>query len=241
MRARLRAWSALLRVPNLPTVPGDPIAGALLAMSDRAISGSPPWTVVLSAVVLYAAGLIDNDLADFDEDSKSRPERPLPSGAVLLRQARVARFTLFALGLVSAATAGLRPLAVAISILLLSIAYNHGLKRNRFTGPWAMGVCRGLSLLMGAAAVAPDVLGGGRTVAGFVVLTAGIAFVTWFARDETGVPGRPATVGRMIGALPLLQAVFVLASGHPSSPWIASALVALAIMSALLRRSFSAS
>jgi hypothetical protein len=68
-----------------------------------------------------------------------------------------------------------------------------------------------------------------------------VAFVTWLARAETGVPGRPAVVGRMIGFLPLFQAAFVLASGHRADLAIAFALAVLALLSARLRRSFAAS
>ena len=38
---RLRAWLEILRVPNLPTVPGDPLAGVLLAAA--AAGGAVPW------------------------------------------------------------------------------------------------------------------------------------------------------------------------------------------------------
>ena len=74
-----KAWLALLRPPNLPTLPGDPLAGWCLA-------GGGDWPGVIAAAVavllLYMAGLILNDVADIEIDRRERPDRPLPSGRV---------------------------------------------------------------------------------------------------------------------------------------------------------------
>ena len=80
MPSKLRAWLQLFRVPNLFTVPGDPLAGFLIAtgghLDTRALCA------VLASLAIYAAGLAMNDLADFAEDKSERPKRPLPSGAI---------------------------------------------------------------------------------------------------------------------------------------------------------------
>ncbi|MEI6872694.1 MAG: UbiA family prenyltransferase, partial [Verrucomicrobiota bacterium] len=77
---RLHTWLQLLRAPNLFTVPGDPIAGYLIANS-----GFFDISIVLvgmASLAFYGAGLLLNDLVDLREDSAERPDRPLPAGRV---------------------------------------------------------------------------------------------------------------------------------------------------------------
>src|SRR6266567_8976267 len=77
--AKWRAWLQLLRAPNLFTVPGDPLAGFLLATAGR-----PDIRLVFAitaSLCFYCHGLLLNDLADLAEDRRDRPNRPLPSGA----------------------------------------------------------------------------------------------------------------------------------------------------------------
>src|SRR5260221_228220 len=75
----LRTWLQLFRAPNLLTVPGDPIAGYLLACFGAVEEGL--WPAIGASVCFYAGGLLLNDLADLAEDRRERPSRPLPSGA----------------------------------------------------------------------------------------------------------------------------------------------------------------
>ena len=75
----IRTWLQLFRAPNLFTVPGDPLAGYVLA--SYGAFESDVFYAVGASVCFYAAGLLDNDLADLAEDRVERPFRPLPSGA----------------------------------------------------------------------------------------------------------------------------------------------------------------
>src|SRR5262245_2678680 len=107
----LRHWLQLFRVPNLFTVPGDPLAGFLLATGwtheGRAwLDGRAAFAVVAS-VCLYAAGLAMNDLCDLAEDRRDRPARPLASGAIPVSAAWIACGALCAIGIIAmAALAG---------------------------------------------------------------------------------------------------------------------------------------
>ena len=98
---RLHAWLQLVRLPNLFTVPGDPLVGYVLALwtlhgpEPTPISLGQALWVVLASVTLYAGGLISNDLFDLEEDRRDRPERPLPSGRVSVRSALVAAIVMF--------------------------------------------------------------------------------------------------------------------------------------------------
>ncbi|NBV85120.1 MAG: hypothetical protein EBS01_02380 [Verrucomicrobia bacterium] len=77
---KAHTWLQLFRAPNLFTVPGDPIAGYLIAYAgffDTSIV-----FVTMASLAFYGAGLLLNDLIDIAEDRAERPNRPLPSGQV---------------------------------------------------------------------------------------------------------------------------------------------------------------
>ena len=144
-------WMTLFRLPNLPTAPGDSIAGAALA---AAVIGAPPRTAALagagiSALFLYMYGLVDNDIAGVVEDRVIAPFRPLPSGAISLRAAKMARGMCWGAAFLVAALCGMPPSWwLAAGVLLAAIcAY------NRLKGAWLMGLCRGLSVVAGGMSV----------------------------------------------------------------------------------------
>ena len=153
----LRAWLQLFRVPNLLTVPGDPLAGFLIATGGRLDARVGP--VIVCSLCLYAAGLAMNDLADLDEDRRERPKRPLASGAISKNTAIYATVILTVLGL---GILRLEPGQAAImvgTLLLGAVAfYNFLTKRIPFLGAINMGLCRTLSIALGAAAaLGPDI------------------------------------------------------------------------------------
>ena len=173
------AWLRLLRVPNLLTVPGDPLAGYLLAAGAGADVSWNLAAVLAVALLLYAAGLVLNDLADREVDARERPNRPLPSGAIRSSTARVAAG--LALVVAVGLSAGLERTAFAATLALLSaiLLYNFALKSTAL-GPACMGVCRGLSLLLGAAIVKDGLLPWAVAAA----LAIYVAVVTLVARRE---------------------------------------------------------
>ena len=151
----LRAWLQLFRVPNLFTVPGDPLAGFLIATGGRL--DARVVFAILASLFLYAAGLAMNDLADFKEDQRDRPKRPLPSGAISRGSAWIVTGNLVIFGLGMCFLAGLPVVLMGFGVLLGVVLYNFLTKRIPVIGALNMGVCRGLSLLVGAAAgLGPD-------------------------------------------------------------------------------------
>jgi hypothetical protein len=155
MPKTLRAWLQLFRIPNLFTVPGDPLAGFLIATGGRLDSRA--LCAVLASLCIYAAGLAMNDLADFAEDTRERPKRPLPSGAIARSTAWIVTANLILLGLAMCFLAGPAAVLMGIAAVLGVVLYNFLTKRIPVIGALNMGVCRGLSLLIGAAAgLSPD-------------------------------------------------------------------------------------
>lgn len=150
---QLIGWMQLLRPPNLLTVPGDPVAGFLLASASTGVHtnylGMLPGAVI--ALLFYMAGLVSNDCFDRQEDAMARPERPIPSGTVSFHAATLFTLLLFAAGLSLAGLTGGRTLATALVLMLFIVAYNGFGKKIPLVGSLLMGACRGLSLLLGAA------------------------------------------------------------------------------------------
>ena len=238
---RARPFLQLLRAPNLFTVPGDPVCGFLLASH-----GVWSWRVLPAVVVslsCYCAGLIINDLADFAEDLRDRPARPLPSGAIPKRTAVVLALFFIALALTAGACSG-PPLLILAALLVAEILwYDLMAKKNAVMAPVAMGFCRGLSVMAGAAAVIPEQPGRfdlHPSLAAVAAVTLYIGAVTVLARAEMGNPRIPPLIGALIRGLIFLQAGFCLLAG--GFGWVGSVvLLALWPMSRLVAKQFYAS
>jgi 4-hydroxybenzoate polyprenyltransferase len=249
----------LLRPPNLFTVPGDPLCGALLASQ-----GHWSWRIIPCAIIslaAYSAGLVINDLADFAEDLRDRPSRPLPSGGVSRRTAIALAIAFSALALAAAACAS-RALLILTALLLAEILwYNLMAKKSATLAPIAMGLCRGLSVMVGVVGIGQtpmftqtvthlpnnsemldNVLRIPPSLAfiAAAVITLYIAAVTALARTETRNPRIPPMIGALIRGLLFIQAAFCLAAG--GAGYIAAALLlALWPISRLVGRRFYAS
>lgn len=237
MPSPLRTWLQLFRAPNLFTVPGDPLAGYVLA----AYGAFEPavFCAVGASLCFYAAGLLDNDLADLAEDRLERPNRPLPSGAASPRTVAIVAAVLVGVGFLLAGKLGTPSLAVAACLVVAMGIYNHATKHLPLIGALNMGACRGLSLLLGAtAAPHSDLLwrlcAAGRAnplliACGLVTLY--IAAITHLARFETKAKSPPLAKWLPVLALPAGAALF-LAQIHTTTLWSTAAIFCVAVMSA---------
>lgn len=82
-----------------------------------------------------------NDLADADRDAVTRPDKPIPSGAVSRRAAVGVAVAAAALGLALAATLGPATLAIAAAGLGVGLAYDLALKPTPLSWlPYAVGI-----------------------------------------------------------------------------------------------------
>lgn len=228
---RWLAWARLIRPPNLLTVPGDPLAGCLLAATGgRAADVSAAAPTVAAALAIYMAGLIWNDFADVAEDARTRPRRPIPSGAVARRSAGLSAVILSVAGLAFASLAGPVSGCVAVLLLGLVLAYDFGLKRIPLVGPLAMGLCRGLSVLLGATACTgtlTDIPVAAWTAA--LGMTLYIAAVSCAARTETDA-GRSGAKAWLPAVAASLALAAVLSVARATTPDILVALVVAAFV-----------
>ena len=207
------AWLQLVRLPNLLTVPGDLLAGFLLAPTSSPLDWGQFLLLALPAgLFLYMAGLILNDLFGYAKDKRDRPERPLPAGKISRENAAAAAMVL--LWVAAFASTFFDALPIALPLILCIVLYDIGGKRVPILGPLLMGLCRAGNLLLGAAAI-----GNGLTLAPAPLMGAGvlglyIAIVTHLARHETrpGARFTPRHIGRLLRMLIPLQALLCLAA-----------------------------
>lgn len=179
----------LIRLPNLFTAPVDSLAGWYLAgWLARRLDLAPhlDWRIGLllavASVGLYLGGIVLNDLLDQPVDALERPGRPLPSGSVSRRTAWSISALGFAIGAICSYMAT-GPLGLLVASLLgtLIAGYNARLK-HFLIGPLAMGLCRGLNVLLGASATTD--LGGPLVWTVAALITLFVAGITCISRSE---------------------------------------------------------
>ena len=192
-RKAVRAYLELVRLPNLFTAVADVAMGFLFVR--RVWAPGDGWLLgllVLASCLLYASGVVLNDLFDFAVDTRQRPERPLPSGRVSVPAARRLGWALLLSGVVPAwlcaVTVGhLRPAMVAGLLAACILLYDASLKRTPL-GPVLMGGCRMLNVLLGMSVAAAAWQTPHWLVAGGIGTY--VAGVTWFARTEAARSSR---------------------------------------------------
>jgi 4-hydroxybenzoate polyprenyltransferase len=214
------AWLRLLRLPNVFTAIADILMGWFVAKgiewrfeSSTATEKQHLALLVISSVCLYLAGMVLNDVWDYQEDSRDRPMRPLPSGQISLSIARQVGLTLLTLGILSgwAATfvsghiwSGITATALAAVV----VAYDIGMKRTAI-GPLVMGSCRWLNVLLGMTSVE------GPWPMWQLVLAAGLGIyvtgITIFANGEATISAR----GRLIAGVVVMLAGVAIIWGSP--------------------------
>ncbi|RYD88738.1 MAG: polyprenyltransferase [Sphingobacteriales bacterium] len=143
-----------MRPANIVTSVADVLAGAAIAgvlTNDLLLDEHLPSVAFLcfSTACLYGSGVVFNDVFDAELDKVERPERAIPSGMISVVQASILGTVLLCAGIASAAACGFIPAIVAIAITVFALQYNRLTKHHPFFGPFNMGICRGLNLLLG--------------------------------------------------------------------------------------------
>lgn len=235
------AWLRLFRVVNLPTVPGDVLVGAAIAIIFLSrVGGEPDFIKVLGAAVasvfLYMFGLVDNDFVGMKTDKG----RPIPNGEISLGAARVARVHCWGAAIVAAALVGLYPLWWFGAFMLFVVIKLY----NRTKWSSLMGLCRGLNLFCGFAAPCLPPIGHSlgldalEYLAVFAaVWTFYITAVTWYSKGEENDPEKKRRVGALVGGIIYLQltVLLVFALAFPQVAAMRPLLIAGAVMLILLR------
>ena len=208
--SKLLPWLRLMRIPALFTSIADILLGYLLTHQELNLQTRPTFLIVLLASsLLYLSGMVWNDVFDYETDKENRPERPLPSGVISVRAAQKLGLLLMGGGMIAALFATHLSIILAFLLSGTILAYDAGGKKTP-AGPFLMGGCRTLNVLLGASAgfnsiqtlveIAPSLywIAGGLGVY--------IAGVTWFAHTES----KPESRGMLWSGLGLLVAGIVI-------------------------------
>ncbi len=225
--SKLLAYLQLFRAPNVFTAIADVAMGFVFATG-----GTQPTVgfvcLVVSSCLLYTAGMILNDVYDFDVDKQERPSRPLPSGRISRGRAQSLGYGMLLVGVLLAGSVGLfvnieasvvwKSGAIAACLAASVVAYDKVLKKTAL-GPFAMGACRFFNVLLGMSLVSS----GDITTLGFTsveLIVAGgigtyIVGVTWFARTEARDSSRWLL---MLGIVLMASGVMMLAFSPKYAP-----------------------
>jgi len=155
-KEKFPAFLRLARVSNLPTV----FSNVLLGVAIIAGAGPFPWEAALIAVLgtsfLYISGMALNDLLDRHIDAVERPERPIPSGVLSVREVTIFVALCFALPLAAVFLIAPRSAILAVALVAAIVLYN--VFHKRWSGALVfMGLCRALVYFL-AAMIAAEVM-----------------------------------------------------------------------------------
>jgi 4-hydroxybenzoate polyprenyltransferase len=165
---KMMAYLRLTRPANIVTAIADILAGiavsgaALVLISPELHSNTGPgftsWLWLCVATVgLYGGGVAFNDVFDAELDRVERPERPIPSGIVPLKNAAIMAGTLLLVGIIAAWQVSLLSGLIALAVALLCLLYDAWGKHQLIFGPINMGLCRTGNLLLGISII-PDMV-----------------------------------------------------------------------------------
>jgi 4-hydroxybenzoate polyprenyltransferase len=184
--SRLTAFLRLTRPANIVTSIADILAG--IAISGFFTLGlfhdadsADVFLLCLATIGLYGGGIVFNDVFDADLDKTERPERPIPSGVITLREAAVFGSVLLAAGIVCAFSVSIISGVLAILITIFALVYDKWGKHHSWLGPVNMGTCRGLNLLLGISIIQASLE---TTWFVFFVPVIYIASITMISRGE---------------------------------------------------------
>jgi len=260
-RAPVRALLETLRAPLLLSPVADVLAGWTVAsvawarahpttpLLDGSGSGALARAVGVGCCLL-AAGMAQNALVDLPEDRLVKPQRPLPSGDIRPRTVVLICLALTLGGVLLASAVSRAMLQLACAIVLMTLVYHLGLKRHRVPGCIALGVLRGMDLLLGATALlsitnsASLDASWGSSAIWSATLPAATLYCLYIvgaslhaSTDDEHVPSRASAIGLGLAGIALLLAAAVpatVAMQDVNGEWIVwAASAALAVLAVL--------
>lgn len=147
----LKEYIQLLRISNVFTVPPDILAGYFLFSinSMQTITQNQNlYVLILSSMFLYLGGIVSNDVFDVKIDRLERPNRPLASNKINIKNAKIFCFALFGTGISLAILSNLLSIIVSLLLTVGIISYNYSIK-NGFFRSYFMGGIRSLNVFYG--------------------------------------------------------------------------------------------
>ena len=212
----VRSWLQLVRLPAVFTALADIAAG--FACKRGSFEPVGQFAALLTAsAALYLAGMVLNDVFDRRRDAIGRPGRPIPSGRISGASAVIVAVLLITLGIGCAASVSRQALWISIGLTACILAYD-GLLKATLLGPLAMGGCRFLNVMLGAAIDdVPTFVWAPPQIYVAAAIGIYVAGVTWFARTEEKTSRRLGLIG---GAVVANLGMAILAGSYAGRPMI---------------------
>jgi 4-hydroxybenzoate polyprenyltransferase len=206
------AVGRLLRLSLSVSAAADVAAGAVFGAGSWP-GGGAPWLLILASLAVYHGGMALNDWADRAHDAATRPERPIPSGAIPAPLALALGLSLLLGGPLLALAAAPQAAALLAAVAALALAYDV-FARGPLLGPAALALCRagnlGAGIVLGRLSVDGDARGPLSAAVAVPVLYGGYVFcVSRLGRLEDGEDDRP--LGRRPARLLACAAALLLA------------------------------
>jgi len=152
-KTRLKGLIALLRLPYWMMTGGLALLTSL-AITKGAVAPQTALLAFISMSFITSAGFSINDYFDRESDSIIKPQRPLPSGVMTLKQVLTVSMILFTVGLILAALINTLSFVILIIDSILLIIYSALIKKKSgFAANILVGLLTGTAFLYGEAIV----------------------------------------------------------------------------------------
>ena len=218
MKSNLKSWLVLTRCSNLPTVWSNVISGWLLGMAAvirtptvivPSALNSTLFTLLLGISLLYVAGMILNDVFDYEWDCANRPERPLPSGLISRSKAKWVGIIILLLGLALSAFSAGRFFKLTFLLTIFILWYDVAHKGNPLA-PMVMGACRALLPMIGFIVATIDGIYAQPNIVHVYAVVLGIYTyaLTWVAKYELTPTKNSYWIERLLFLIPLPLIVY---------------------------------
>ena len=218
MKSNLKSWLVLTRCSNLPTVWSNVISGWLLGMAAvirtptvivPSALNSTLFTLLLGISLLYVAGMILNDVFDYEWDCANRPERPLPSGLISRSKAKWVGIIILLLGLALSAFSAGRFFKLTFLLTIFILWYDVAHKGNPLA-PMVMGACRALLPMIGFIVATIDGIYAQPNIVYVYAVVLGIYTyaLTWVAKYELTPTKNSYWIERLLFLIPLPLIVY---------------------------------
>ncbi len=241
-------WLRLIRASGLATIASNSLAAVLTAFyageGDRIVwlmlrlkhNGAQTLWIILASFLLYASGMLWNDLIDVDRDRTGNPRRPLPDGRIGLTPAWVVGVLAMG-GAMFAASHVDYGFFLAGVVLSLAMLYNLVAKSLPWLGSAVMGLVRASHacfalLLLGpdyvqmvltpTGATAANTATNGTTHAPFVypviigIYIFGLTLVSEFEERQR----RGSRLGFIVGGVAMAFALLAALGGLAGADWL---------------------
>jgi geranylgeranylglycerol-phosphate geranylgeranyltransferase len=153
--APARGLIALLRLPYWLMTGGLALLTAFAILKDPlSMSLQTALLIFFSMAFITSAGFAINDYFDRESDAIIKPKRPIPSGALSLKQVMVVSGVLFAVGLIMASFINWLSFAIIAADSLVLLLYSYLVKRKSgFAANVLVGILTGTAFMYGQATI----------------------------------------------------------------------------------------